>query len=157
MVQRSWFLEKKAIINSTIQQSMPSPFCPKPVSLAPCMIVGWDCFWLLLCFKSCLYFLGDSSFLPTELNCKGTFLIGRMQLTKTCLRMAQIWSSLKKKKGGFGGGTFLRSLGYRSRLEITVIYLKLRSYYLDWAEFINAFERNYISNAHLVHWYLHLL
>ena len=40
-----WFkgvgsLKKKAIINSTIQQSMPSPFCPKPVSLAPCMIVG---------------------------------------------------------------------------------------------------------------------
>ena len=106
-----WFkgvgsLKKKAIINSTIQQSMPSPFCPKPVSLAPCMIVGWDCFWLLLCFKSCLYFLGDSSFLPTELNCKGTFLIGRMQLTKTCLRMAQIWSSLKKKKRGIWRGHF---------------------------------------------------
>ena len=43
---------------------------------------------------------------------------------------------IEEKERGFGGSTFLRSLGYRGRLEITVIYLKSRSYYLDWAECI---------------------
>ena len=93
---------KKAIINSTIQQSMPSPFCPKPVSLAPCMIVGWDCFWLLLCFKSCLYFLGDSSFLPTELNCKGIFLVGASE--KQNMLCTEDESMIKNVSRGAGRG-----------------------------------------------------
>ena len=70
-----------------------------------------------MCFKSCLHFLGDSSFLPTELNCKGTFLVGASEKQNMLCTEDESMIKNVSRGGGAGEGEGEGSRGLKGKLR----------------------------------------